>query len=262
MRSAKFEREVGNAASELQLLNEAVELFPNFDKLWLMLGQFYSRENDYENASKAFTSGLAKCAKSAKLWICSANLEADLGSLPRARAILEKARFKLPQNELILLASVKVEAKSGDASATGKMLSKALQECPKSGLLWAYAIELEPRVKRRSKCYDAIQACGENPYACIAVGRVFWGERELEKAQNWFERAVAADPDVGDAWAYYFKFMEEFKPELLDAIVQKCIAASPSHGDMWCSVSKAIGNAKLKTEEILAETSKKAAFLL
>jgi pre-mRNA-processing factor 6 len=262
MRSVTFERELGNVDAELAMLNEAVELFPNFDKLWIILGQFHARNNNYEKASSAYELGLAKCSKSAKLWVCAANFEMNCGFLPRARAILEKARLKIPRNEYILHASVKVEVKSEDSKATLKMLSKALQDCPKSGLLWAYAIELEPRAKRRGKCYDALQVCSDNVYVCVAVGRVFWGERNVEEAQKWFERAIAADADIGDAWAYYYKLLKESKPDYLEEVIRKCMAASPRHGEAWCAVSKAIGNAKLKTEEILEQVAQDAGFLL
>ena len=45
MKSAMVERELGNAASERQILEEGIAKFPYFDKLWLMLGQLEERQN-------------------------------------------------------------------------------------------------------------------------------------------------------------------------------------------------------------------------
>ena len=36
--------------------------------------------------------------------------------------------------------------------------------------------------------------------------RLFWTERKVTKAREWFIRAVKIDPDLGDSWAYYLKF--------------------------------------------------------
>lgn len=36
--------------------------------------------------------------------------------------------------------------------------------------------------------------------------RLFWSERKLSKARDWFNRTVKIDPDLGDAWAAFYKF--------------------------------------------------------
>ena len=36
--------------------------------------------------------------------------------------------------------------------------------------------------------------------------RLFWTERKLSKAREWFQRAVKIDPNLGDAWGYFYKF--------------------------------------------------------
>ena len=38
------------------------------------------------------------------------------------------------------------------------------------------------------------------------IHRLFWSERKLKKAREWFQRAVKIDPDLGDTWAYFYKF--------------------------------------------------------
>ena len=39
-----------------------------------------------------------------------------------------------------------------------------------------------------------------------AVNRLFWSERKIGKARDWFNRTVKIDPDLGDAWAAFHKF--------------------------------------------------------
>ena len=35
---------------------------------------------------------------------------------------------------------------------------------------------------------------------------MFWSERKIAKAREWFNRTVKIDPDLGDAWANFYKF--------------------------------------------------------
>ena len=44
--------------------------------------------------------------------------------------------------------------------------------------------------------------------------RLFWSERKINKAREWFQRAVKIDPDLGDAWAFYYKFELEHGTEV------------------------------------------------
>jgi pre-mRNA-processing factor 6 len=53
-------------------------------------------------------------------------------------------------------------------------LSKGLSECPKSGQLWALAVELEPRANRKKKVSDAMEACPDNSLVNLCVAKIFW----------------------------------------------------------------------------------------
>ena len=44
--------------------------------------------------------------------------------------------------------------------------------------------------------------------------RLFWTERKISKAREWFIRAVKIDPDLGDSWACYYKFELQFGNEV------------------------------------------------
>ncbi len=38
------------------------------------------------------------------------------------------------------------------------------------------------------------------------LSRMFWAERLTSKARSWFTRTVKLESDLGDAWAYFYKF--------------------------------------------------------
>lgn len=75
---------------------------------------------------------------------------------------------------------------------------------------------------------------------------------QLAKARSWFQRTVEANPDLGDAWLFYYKFeLEHGTAEQQAAVVAKCTEAEPAHGELWCAVSKDDRFAALKPHEIL-----------
>ena len=132
-------------------------------------------------------------------------------------------------------------------------MAQALQECPTSGLLWSERIwHLEARTQRKPRTLEAIKKNDSDPILYVTAARVFWGERKLDKAVTWFEKAIVADPDVGDSWAYYLKFLRQHgTEEKQEETINKCVLSEPKHGEVWQSIAKAPENSKLGVEEIL-----------
>src|SRR5579872_3755345 len=86
----------------------------------------------------------------------------------------------------------------------------------------------------------------------MAVGKLFWADSKVKKARNWFQRAVTVDPDLGDAWAMYYKFEGQHgDAKTQDAVMKRCVDADPHHGELWCRVAKAVSNSKLKADAVL-----------
>ena len=98
------------------------------------------------------------------------------------------------------------------------------QECPTSGQLWALAIEMEAKPQRKTRSVDAMKKCEHDPHVLLAVSRLFWSDRKVQKCRDWMARCVKysflnvhfqplvsltsislirtvkLDPDFGDAW--------------------------------------------------------------
>ena len=72
------------------------------------------------------------------------------------------------------------------------------------------AIWQEPRPTRKSRSADALRKAADDPLIICTVARLFWAERKIEKARDWFGRAVAANEQPsdtwGDIWAWWLKF--------------------------------------------------------
>ncbi|KAK3580260.1 hypothetical protein CHS0354_012789 [Potamilus streckersoni] len=252
MKSIKLEWCLGEIDKAKTLLEEAVKHYPDFAKLWMMKGQIEEERNQLELAREAYSQGIKKCPNSIPLWLLQSRLEEKNGQLIRARSILEKARLKNPQNPELWLEAVRVENRGGLKNIAQTLMAKALQECSNSGILWAEAIFMEPRPQRKTKSVDALRRCEHDPHVLLAASNLFWSERKVTKAREWFQRTVKIDPDLGDAWAYFYKFeMMHGEIETQNEVRKRCISAEPHHGEQWCKVSKNIENWRLRTEELL-----------
>jgi len=132
------------------------------------------------------------------------------------------------------------------------MLARGLQECPESGLLWTLSIWSESRPARKTRSADALRKTKDNPLVICTVARIFWSERKIEKAREWFGRALAQDSDLGDIWAWWLKFEKQHGiEETRQEVVNRCMTAEPHHSPVWQSVAKDDRNVGKDTKEIL-----------
>ena len=214
MKSAVFERQQGHLDQALTTISTALTKFPKFGKLYMIQGQIHQSRNDYSSARASFAAGVKSCPKEPTLWILASKLEEADGKSIKARALLEKARLVNSGNELLWAESIGVEERSGGAAQAKTMLSRALQECPSSGLLWSMAIWAEPRAARKTKGVDALRKTKDHPLVVCAVARVLWADRVVGRAREWFGRATATDPDLGDIWGWWLKFERQHGTEV------------------------------------------------
>lgn len=59
MKSAKLEWSLNDLDASLTLLDEAIKVFPDFPKLWMMYGQIYEQRKDLTKAFEAYNSGVS-----------------------------------------------------------------------------------------------------------------------------------------------------------------------------------------------------------
>jgi len=114
------------------------------------------------------------------------------------------------------------------------------------------AIWAEARPQRKARSVDALKKCADDPLVICTVARLFWAERKIEKARQWFDRAVAAGPDIGDAWAWWIRFERQHgTAPLAEDVAARCVAAEPHHGATWQAIAKDDANRGRSTRELL-----------
>ncbi|KAH7325908.1 PRP1 splicing factor, N-terminal-domain-containing protein [Stachybotrys elegans] len=253
MKSVVFERVLGNTETALDLVLQALQMFPAAPKLWMLKGQIYEDMGQVNQAREAYSTGVKAVPKSVPLWLLYSRLEEAHGSIVKARSVLDRARLAAPKDAQLWCESVRLERRAGNTTQAKTLMARAQQEVPKSGLLWAEQIwHLEPRTQRKPRSLEAIKKVDSDPLLFVAVARIFWAERKLEKAQNWFEKALVLDADYGDSWAWYHRFLRQHGTEEKRAeVVSKCVLNEPRHGEVWQAIAKNPRNATKSTEEIL-----------
>ncbi|AEO55870.1 hypothetical protein MYCTH_2057284 [Thermothelomyces thermophilus ATCC 42464] len=253
MRSAAFERQLGNNEAALDLVQDALQLFPAAPKLWMMKGQIYEDLGKLPEAREAYGTGVRAVPSSVPLWLLYSRLEERSGNVVKARSVLDRARQAVPKCPELWTELIRVERRAGNINQAKSLMATALQQMPKSGLLWAERIlHLEPRTQRKSLITEAIKRVEDDPILQVTAARILWAERKLDRAQNWFERALLLDRDMGDTWAWYYKFLSQHGTEEKRAeLVAKCVLNDPRHGEHWQAIAKDPKNAGKKTEEIL-----------
>lgn len=253
MKSAVLERMLKNYPAALKILSDAIELFPSYSKLWVIKGQILDEDlSEVDKAREHYSLAVRKIPKSTLLWILASKLEEKMGVAIKARALLEKARLLNPKTPELWVEAVQVERRSGNIAMAKALLAKALQDCPKSGALWCENIMMEARPQRKARSTDALKNCENDPLVVTTIARLFWFERKIDKARNWFDRACKTDPDMGDSWAWWYKFELAFgSKEQQEHVFNRCVAAEPRHGIEWPQESKKIINIGKKPGEIL-----------
>ncbi|KAJ7696368.1 PRP1 splicing factor, N-terminal-domain-containing protein [Mycena metata] len=256
MRAAVFERQQGRLEDALQLLDTALSKFPEFSKLYMIQGQINDTLGRLPASRSSFNAGLKACPKDSTLWILASRIEEKDNKSIKARSLLEKARLLNPTDEMLWAEAVDIEERSGGAASAKSVLARALQACPTSGHLWAMSVWREPRQTRKSRAAGAMTKSGNHPLVLCAVARLFWSERKIEKAREWFLRTVqtAAEDnlDVGDIWAWWLCFEREYGTKAQQQeVIAACTIAAPRHGEVWQPIAKAPGNESKTLADIL-----------
>ena len=253
IKSVAFERVQNDPEAALDLVNRGLQIYPSAPKLWMMKGQTYNSLGKIPQAREAFSTGTRACPKSVPLWLLSSRIEEKAGVVVKARSVLDRARLAVPKNAVLWAESVRVERRAKNLAQAKVLMAKALQEVPTSGLLWSESIwHLEPRPQRKPRSLEAIKKVDTDPTLFVTVARVFWSERKLEKAASWFEKAIILDSDLGDTWAWYWKFLAGYgTDEKRQSVLEQIKATEPKHGELWASVRKDPRNAGKRVEEVL-----------
>ncbi|KAG8463988.1 hypothetical protein KFE25_000156 [Diacronema lutheri] len=233
-RSVAVERSLGDLHAAHELAVGGIATHPRCAELHVARAAVELKRSAVGEARATYARAVKACADAPSVWIGAAALEAADGALGKARSLLESARLRMPAEPRLWLEAVRLERRAGNAQAASALMAKALQSCPTAGTLWAEAIAMEPRQTQKAKSSDALKRCDNDPHVILAVSRLFWRDRKLDKARVWCNRAAALDPLLGDAWANFYAFELEHGTAAQQAdVLARAVSAAPQHGEHW-----------------------------
>ena len=134
MKSARLEWCLNDLVRAKELLNEGIKLYPNFEKFYMIFGQIYTQEGNFDEARKFYIEGTKRNVHCIPLWLLLVRLEEFRGRHIKARSELDIAKTKNPKCDELWLEGVRIEIRAGQRELAQSMLARALQECEHSGL--------------------------------------------------------------------------------------------------------------------------------
>ena len=213
IKAAQLERARGDVECTISICQEGVEQVgkKNSDlfKLFIIPCHVLLEARRVEEAFGFAAKAVDACPLKAPVWAVAADIAVAQQDFNKARSVLERARVRLPSDELLWWKGFLVEELChGKGSSSAKVfLSRALQACPGSGVLWACAVETEPVATRHPKCLDALKRCPNDPLVVCAVAKFFWIEKlQIDKARKWFLNALQMGKEYGQVWADIISF--------------------------------------------------------
>ncbi|KAK1936526.1 putative u5 snRNP-associated subunit [Babesia divergens] len=171
MQSVQLERQLKNYDVAIELCDKALNLHPNFDKLWMIAGQMRMElaTPDINEAIKIFKAGIDECPWSVHLWLLAVEALMRADETAKARALIDVAKtkmrcilgpniknsekvvtvnvMKLSRPELLRIAKAATNRAGGDPTSSEEdqeivddMIKIIMSNCD---LLWLRAVEIE-----------------------------------------------------------------------------------------------------------------------
>ncbi|RPD70660.1 hypothetical protein L226DRAFT_525757 [Lentinus tigrinus ALCF2SS1-7] len=263
-KAADLEKARGTRESLNAILEGAVHHCPQAEVLWLMWANEKWLEGDVPAALELLERAFIANSESQQIWLAAVKLEAENGELGVARELLVRARtvadtqrvkpaiFERQQDQLSNVletlataikkypkfAKLRLEEAHKSIKARA-LLDKARLANSGNEVLWAKAVDAEDHSGGTTQAKTVLARV---PYVWPAVvagvARLFWTEREIEKARDWFGRAVAAS---------CLRYQEQ-----QGEVIAKAVAAELRYGLTWQPIAKDVANVAKSAREILA----------
>lgn len=258
-KSVLLELQQGQLQQALALAIQASKLFVSNSDVLCDLGWVFEELGQLEKARSVYGSmiKLKEHKTCERAWIQLVKLVSRLSGYGKARSIFEFAREVMGGSlpEILLLKAIMLEMDAGNPVIASNLILKGIQKYPKSGKLWAMAIETEPLSKRKAKSMAALDKCENSVEIVNAIARIFFIQKMPEKTSSWIERSLLIDPKNGDTWAFYLHYSRKLgKEDLEQEVLKRCKEAEPDHGEYWQRHSSKPVHWRMSSKQLLELT--------
>ena len=270
VKAAQLERKAGNVEAIISVCEEGLEKIgkknPEAFKLYIIPCHALVASGRLDQAFAFAGKACEACPSKGPVWAVAADIAIAQEDFNRARSVLERGRVRLPSEELLWWKGFIVEQLChGQTSSSARVfLSRGLQACSNSGILWACAIESEPVATRHPKCLDALKRCPNDPIVVCSIAKFFWIEKlQIDKARKWFLNALEIGKQFGQVWADIIAFESSLGDENLynlDLVLNQFSGideGSVNKGFLWNEFRKNILYWNLPVKQIIIKFAQK-----
>ncbi|KAH3686920.1 hypothetical protein WICPIJ_002081 [Wickerhamomyces pijperi] len=245
-------RQQGDIPKALEVASEALSQYENCFKLHLQKSQLLAGLNQHQKAREVLSVATKLIPNSVPLWTNLSTIDLQLGNKIKSRSDLDIALLKNPANELLLYHQLLLEVNlATPPQQIQQILTRSLKLQPNSPLLWSFKLRQNTNKSLRKTLYtDALSATDNHPRILLEVGRDFYKDGKLDKAQRWFERAIEGDETFGDSYVWLGLLLKKSNGDF-ESLKKKVMDVEPNRGEVWISVAKNIQNLNLSAEKVL-----------
>lgn len=249
MKSAMLQRQLHNYTLELSLLEEGTKKYPEFAKLWMMLGQFYERKQTRDESTSTNGSSTAKTATvstATKSVMGPPQIGAGLASglagveTNLARASYAQGLKHCPGSIPLWLCAIRYEERLNGSNSARAMCERGRLKVQKAPELWTEAVRIE---RRAGQANAAKMLCSRALQNYSSAGSLWIELIELEtkpadKASRFSDAFKNCDSDPNLIAAGARIFAETRKIKNAREWFERAVKTDGSYGDVWASYYK------------------------
>ena len=239
-----------------EVIQKALELFPNCWKLYLQNIEILEDINELEEAREIALVGVKKCPQCIYLWIKLSQIDEKAKIIIRARSILDQAILANSNNPELWVYKIQFEKRIGNSSSSIQNLTnKAIKQFPNDPWLWIINLSLILKMSQRKTIFlDALKATNNSNLILLIIGIFFWFDGKYSKSKNWFERSLQLDNTNGDTWGWMYNYLKKIgTTKELDTFLidYESKYDSINKGQFFNKINKDIKNYNKSPKEIL-----------
>ena len=189
----------GKPDEALKVLAQLQTIAPNRAEVPFQIAQLHQQMGQTDAALNAYGTAARLAPSEITVWRAYANLALTLDASTRNMVAKQLKKAKLPQTELKRLTTV-LKGSGSSTQRVSKTASKAEIDALTTLLNAGRAKETETQAR-------ALLARGPNEAVSMVHGVALAALGQIDKAEQAFKTALAADPDYGEALAQYGQFL-------------------------------------------------------
>ncbi|CCU97446.1 unnamed protein product [Malassezia sympodialis ATCC 42132] len=202
--AATLERVHGTSASLQALLERGVQHCPHAESLWLLYADDLQRIDDVDGARTVLSRAFDANIGSETISLAAAKLEADVGELDRAGALLARARTDVP-TERVWATSIELYWRQKLWDEALRLCLQALQLFPKSAalhIMHGRLYEAQAQVSQAREAYaTGRQACANHTQLWVLASRLEESVQASIRARALLEKGRQALGTSDVLWA-------------------------------------------------------------